>query len=79
MCTHSRDVCFFCDHVGCIVFGLLFCFDLFTIFVGSLSILFLFVSKEGVKFVFLLFAFHSLVTLFLLLFCVVHKWFVGPI
>ena len=51
-----------CYHVGCMVFGLLLCFDVFTIFVGSLSILFLFVSKDGVGFVFLLFAFHSLVT-----------------
>ena len=37
-----------CDHVGCIVVGLLFCFDVFTIFVCSLSILFLFGSKDGV-------------------------------
>ena len=40
--------------------------------------LFLFVSKDGVGFVLLLFAFHSLVTLFCLLLCVVHKWLGGP-
>ena len=41
-------MCVVCDHVGCIVFGLLFCFDVFTICVGSLSMLFLLVSKDGV-------------------------------
>ena len=57
-------MCVVCDHVGCIVFGLSFCYDVFTIFVGSLPILFLFVSTDGVGFVFLLVAFHSWVTLF---------------
>ena len=55
-------MCVVCDHVGCIVFGLLICFDVFTIFVCSLSILFLIASKDGVGFVFLRFAFHTLVT-----------------
>ena len=47
-CVLIHVMCVVCDHVGCIVFGLLFCFDVFAIFVGSLSILFLFVSKDGV-------------------------------
>ena len=64
-CVLSHVMCVVCDHVGCIVFGLLSCFYVCTIFVGSLSILFLLVSTDGVGVVLLLFAFHSLVTLFL--------------